>query len=70
MGHANTSEVTDRRFAVWPPGWPLPMSATASALRWEDLVELYLAYCESAWGPAADPSPADEETRPARDLAA
>jgi hypothetical protein len=71
MQHANTYEVAaSRLFELWPPGWPLPVTATASALRWGDLVELYLAYCESTWGPAAGPATIATEIPPAQRQAA
>lgn len=30
----------------WPVGWPLPLTAIAPSLRWEDVGQFYLACCE------------------------
>jgi alkylation response protein AidB-like acyl-CoA dehydrogenase len=34
----------------WPPGWPLPMSAMAPGLSWEDAMEIYNEHCDVIWG--------------------
>ncbi len=54
----------------WPVGWPLPLTAICSTLRWEDVVEVYLAVCEQVWGPAAEPAVAAPQAQPPQQRAA
>jgi hypothetical protein len=40
--------------APWPAGWPLPLTAVLPGMRWEDVIEAYIAYCEAIWGVKED----------------
>ena len=54
----------------WPVGWPLPLTAVAPSLRWEEVVEFYLAFVETEWGPAVAPDPGEPRMQPPRRRAA
>jgi alkylation response protein AidB-like acyl-CoA dehydrogenase len=45
----------------WPPGWPLPISAMAPGLSWEDAMEAYIEYSNVMWGTVEEPAATLEE---------